>query len=276
MFDPVFFRQTLKTAFPIAVSLVLVLIYFKLDTILLSLMKPARDVGIYSAAYKILEAVIFLPAIYIGLVMPILSRHAFGDKMEFIKTFRKTFDIISIFAFWFSGYLFLMSDFVVRIIGGSGFGQASPVLKILALAIFLIFFGNLGGNAIIALNLQKKAMRVYFAGAVINLGGNLLLIPKYSYFAAAWMTAITEFLITLLLFRLIKRETGALADTMVLGKSFLATVLTAIPTLLFRASPVLASFVWLLYFPVLFAFGGFTKADIQDIISLKKIPGLPR
>ncbi|MBI2064019.1 MAG: oligosaccharide flippase family protein [Candidatus Yanofskybacteria bacterium] len=86
--DLAYFRHALKTALPIAISLVLVLIYFKLDTVMLSIMKPAHDVGIYSVAYKVLEAVIFLPAIYIGLVMPLLSRFAVKSKPEFIKTFK--------------------------------------------------------------------------------------------------------------------------------------------------------------------------------------------
>lgn len=271
-----YWKETLKTALPIAVSLVLVLIYFKLDTVMLSVMKPAYDVGIYSVAYKILEAVIFLPAIYIGLIMPILSRHAFTERAEFIKTFRKAFDVISIFAVWFSGYLFIMSDWVVRIIGGADFVAAGPVLKILSIAIFLIFFGNLGGNAIIALNLQKKAMWIYFTGAVVNVGGNLLLIPKYTYFAAASTTVATELLITFLMFELIRKNTTATACKVVLGKAALAMIIAAMLMLPLRGSFVWASLAWLAYFPILFAFGGFTKTDIREIISIKKPQFYPR
>lgn len=273
--DFAYFRHALKTTLPIAVSLVLVLIYFKLDTVLLSVMKPARDVGIYSVAYKILEAVIFLPAIYIGLVMPILSKHAFADKAQFTRIFHKAFDVISIFALWFFAYLFLMSDWIIKIIGGSNFVQAGPVLKILSIAIFLIFFGNLGGNAIIALNLQKKAMWIYFAGAVINVGGNLLLIPRYSYFAAAWTTVFTELFITLLMFWLICKNANVTIRKSIFGKAVLAIVIAAILMLPLRGSFIWASLIWLIYFPILFALGGFTKTDIREILSLKKSPELP-
>lgn len=273
--DRGYWLETLKTAFPIAVSLVFVLVYFKLDTVLLSIMKPAYDVGVYSVAYKVLEAVIFLPAIYIGLVMPILSRHAFSNRIEFVKTFRKAFDVISIFALWFSAYLFLMSDWVIKIIGGSGFAESGPVLKILSLAIFLIFFGNLGGNAIIALNLQKKAMWIYFAGAVVNLGSNLVLIPRYTYFATASTTVLTEALITVWMFWLIKKSVGVPPNFKIPAKAVLAMAITVILTVPFRTNFVLASAFWLAYFPILFALGGFTKADIREIVSLKKPPELP-
>ena len=274
MIDFVYFRHALKTALPIAVSLVLVLIYFKLDTVMLSVMKPAQDVGIYSVAYKVLEAVIFLPAIYIGLVMPLLSRFAVKSRAEFIKTFKSAFNVITIFALYFSAYIFLMSDWIVKAIGGADFLPASPVLKILSFAIFLIFFGNLGGNAIIALNLQKKAMWIYLTGAVINVGLNFLLIPKYSYFAAASTTVITEIFITITMFWLIRRSVKIAINKTLLAKTILAMAIIVALMFPLTSSFVKASVVSFLSFPLLLALGVFTKSDLHKIISLKKSPGL--
>ena len=275
MVDFTYFRHVIKTAMPIAVSLVLVLIYFKLDTVMLSVMKPAKDVGIYSVAYKVLEAVIFLPAIYIGLVMPLLSRFAIKSKLEFIKTFRSAFNVITIFALYFSVYVFLMSDWIVKAIGGGAFLEASPVLKILSFAILLIFFGNLGGNAIIALNLQKKAMWIYLTGAVINVGLNFLLIPKYSYFAAASTTVITEIFITLTMLWLIRQNTKIVINKIAFAKTVLAIIIVAALMLPLIGSFTKASIVSLLYFPLLLALGVFTKSDLRQIISLKKYPEFP-
>ncbi|OGN03917.1 MAG: hypothetical protein A2831_02415 [Candidatus Yanofskybacteria bacterium RIFCSPHIGHO2_01_FULL_44_17] len=274
--DFVYFRSAIKTALPIAVSLVLVLIYFKLDTVMLSVMKPAQDVGIYSAAYKVLEAVIFLPAIYIGLVMPLLSRFAIKSKLEFIKTFRSAFNVITIFALYFSTYIFLMSDWIVRAIGGGAFMQASPVLKILSFAIFLIFFGNLGGNAIIALNLQKKAMWIYLGGAVINVGLNIILIPRYSYFAAASTTVLAEIFITASMFWLIRQNTKIVINKFAFVKTILASSIVGLLMYPLIGSFVKASVVSLAYFPLLLALGVFTRADLRETISLKKPPELSR
>lgn len=267
-----YWQETLRTALPIAASLIFVFIYFKLDTVLLSLMKPAYDVGVYSVAYKVLEAIVFLPAIYIGLVMPLLSKQAVSNRPEFVKTFRKAFNVLSIFALPFSTYLFLLSGKIVRIIGGSGFVQSGPVLKILALAILLIFFGNLGGNALVALNLQKKAMWIYLIGAIFNVGANLILIPRYTYFATSWTTVLTELLITLLMFWLIKKETRIGADFEVLFKSIVAAGLMAMLMYPFLNKFILASVVSLAYYPILFVFKGFTRDDIREIILLKRAP----
>ena len=264
-----YWREILKIALPIAASLVFVLIYFKLDTVLLSLMKPAYDVGVYSVAYKILEAVIFLPAIYIGLIMPLLSKHAFADREEFKKTFQSAFNTLSIFALPFAAYIFVLSDPIIRIIGGSGFGQSGPVLKILSFAILMIFFGNMGGNAIVALNLQKKGMWIYLAGAIFNVAANLIFIPRYSYFAAAWTTVATEVLITFWMFWLINKETGILPEKTIIAKAAVATVV-----MLIVMRPFLGNFIWatlaaVSYLPTLFLLRGFTKEDLREIISLK-------
>ncbi len=273
--DLVYWKRVLKIAFPIAVSLIFVLIYFKLDTVLLSLMKPAYDVGVYSIAYKILEAVIFLPAVYIGLVMPLLSKHAFGNRAEFIKTFRRAFNVLSIFALPLAAYIFFLSDGIIKIIGGSGFSASGPVLKILSVAILMIFFGNLGGNAIVALNLQKKGMWIYLAGAVFNVAANLVLIPRYSYFAAAWTTVATEVLITLWMFWLIKKEAGASADKEIFLKAVLATAVMVLLMSPFLNRFILATAIAISYFPVLFLLRGFTISDLREIISIKKSPELP-
>lgn len=269
-FDWNYWKKILPATLPIAVSLVFVLIYFKLDTVILSILRPAHDVGVYSLAYKILEALIFLPAVYIGLIMPILSKSAYSDIGEFRKVFQKAFNTLSIFSLPLLVYLLIMSDKITRFIGGASFVQAGDVLKILAIAIAFIFFSNLSGNALIALDLQKKAMWIYFLGAVVNLTGNIILIPKYSYFAAAWMTVVTEVIITLLTFLLIGRKIKSGANLGIFSRACLAALIMAIAIYPLKNNFAAASAASLVYFLALYLFKGFTKEDIKEIISPKK------
>src|SRR3989344_984904 len=90
-----FWKKILRNSIPVAVSLVFTVIYFRIDTIMLSLIKTPNEVGIYSIAAKVLEVVIFLPALYMGLVMPVLSKEAVGELTNFRRIFKKTFDIFS-------------------------------------------------------------------------------------------------------------------------------------------------------------------------------------
>jgi len=268
-FDLKYWRKIFVTALPIAISLVFVLLYFKMDTVLLSLMKPAYDVGVYSAAYKVLEAIIFLPALYIGLVMPVLSRHAFGNREEFLKAYRRSFDVLAIFAIPIMCYLYLRAADIINLIGGRDFGQSVGVLKVLSVAIMLIFFGNLAGNALVALNLQKKGVWVYMVGAVFNVGANLVLIPRYSFMATAWTTVLTELLITFLLFWLIKKQTQATVRFSIAVKSILAAAITCLALSFGHFHFIVFSLLSLVYFPILYLFGGFTIDDFKTMLMLR-------
>jgi len=200
-----YWKRTLKNALPIALSLVFTLLYFKIDTIMLSIMRPPADVGVYSVAYKVLEVIIFFPAMYVGLIMPLLSRHS-KEPDEFKAVFQKTFRILALGAVLSILGLLIFSNPIISLIGGNEFVDSAMVLRILSLAAGLIFLGNLGGNAIIALNIQKQGMWIYAVGAVFNIAANLVFIPKYGYLAAAWTTVATELLVTVWMFWLIRRK----------------------------------------------------------------------
>ncbi len=264
-----YWKRILKTAFPIATSLIFVLLYFKLDTFILSLMKSAHDVGVYSVGYKVLEAIIFLPATYIGLVMPLLSRYAFRDKRLFKAVFERAFKILAIFAMPAGIYLYILAPYVVRIIGGVEFGQSAEVLSILSLAIVAIFFGNLGGNAVIALDLQRKSLWIYFCGAILNIIANLILIPRFSYIATSWTTVMTELFVTFSLFFLVRQSVefgkyiGTILKLLLAGFIMFALVSYASQSL------ILACLTTLIYFPLLYVLRIFTKDDLKDILNFK-------
>lgn len=208
--DFIYWKELIKVTLPIAVSIVLTLIYFKIDSIFLSIPainryspSPISDVGIYGIAYKILEGLIFFPAMFVGLIMPLLSNSAFVNPEKFKQIFQKALDILMIFIVPLIIGILMLSVPIVILVGGNDFKASAPALNILAIAIGLIFLGNLFGNSIIALNKQKSAAWIYFIGMIFNIVANLIIIPKYRYVGAAWTTTATEFLVTAMMIVLI-------------------------------------------------------------------------
>ncbi|OGZ58094.1 MAG: hypothetical protein A3B96_02460 [Candidatus Spechtbacteria bacterium RIFCSPHIGHO2_02_FULL_43_15b] len=199
--------QILKVAWPIALSIALTLIYFKIDTIFLSVMKPPEHVGIYGAAYRVLESLIFFPAMFAGIMMPILSKEVTKSLKDFNNVLAKSLKAVSVFAFPTAVGGILLSYSIVSLIGGKEFLAAGLTMQILFIAIGLIFFGNILGRAVIALDLQKKATAAYLFGVVLNVALNIIFIPKYSYLGAAWTTVVTELMIVAFLFLLVKLKT---------------------------------------------------------------------
>ncbi|PIR73289.1 MAG: hypothetical protein COU40_03485 [Candidatus Moranbacteria bacterium CG10_big_fil_rev_8_21_14_0_10_35_21] len=198
-------KSFLKESLPMGISSIIIFIYFKMDTILLSIMKGSAEVGIYNAAYKVLENITFFPAMVVGLVFPIMSKNIFINKAEFKNISNKTFKFFIVMVVpLIVGVLFL-SEEIINIIGGGEFAQSAPVLRILVFALGLIFFGHFFNNILIAGNLQKKLVKILAVVAIINVVGNLIFIPRFSYFGSAYISVITEmvvvFLTALMVFR---------------------------------------------------------------------------
>lgn len=268
-FDFVFWKKILKEAWPIAASIILTLMYFKLDTIILSIMKPAGHVGIYGVAYKVLESIIFFPAMLVGLIMPLLSQYAVSDKLKFKFIFQKTFDILLLIAIpIIAGIVFLASP-IVFLIGGPEFKESAVVLQILAFAIGVIFLGSLFGNSIIALGRQGAAAWIYGAGAVGDIALNIIFIPKHSYIGAAMTTIFTEILVTILMAILIYKTVNFFPKMTVVFKAFLGAIVMYLILRLFAGFNLffMVGLGMIVYFTVIYALGAVKRGDIAMLMN---------
>lgn len=205
-FDFRYWRNFLKISYPLGISAFIGFIYFKLDTILLSILKTSADVGIYSAAYKVIENIIFFPAMLIGLIFPILSQSIFSDKARFKDISDKTFKVFWICIIPLIIAVQFLSDDIIALIGGAGFGESAVVLRILVFSLAAIFFSNFSNSILIAGNKQKKLLFATLLAAVFNISLNLFFIPIYSYMGAAVISVMTEILVVALTWRIVLRD----------------------------------------------------------------------
>lgn len=197
-FDIAFWKKFLRNSFPMGVTAIITFAYFKMDTILLSLLQSNAHVGIYNVAYKIMENLIFFPAMLAGLILPLLSRFIFTQRERFVEIADKTFKVFCIIIVpTITGTWFLAPD-IIAIVSGSGFQESVSVLRILIFALGWIFFGSYFNMLLVVGNAQKKLMQTLLFAAVFNIGLNLFLIPRYSYIGAASTALMTEALVVLL------------------------------------------------------------------------------
>lgn len=205
-FDFAYWKNFLKESYPLGIAAIIGFLYFKIDTILLSVMKNISDVGTYNAAYKVVENITFFPAMIVGLVFPIMSKNIFSDKIQFQNISNKTFKV-----FWIIvvplliGTLFL-ADGIIYLIGGAGFLESANVLRILVFALVFIFFGNFFNAVLIAGNKQKKLTLILLVVAIFNIICNLIFIPKFSYLASATISVLTEMIVVAGTFYFVFRE----------------------------------------------------------------------
>jgi O-antigen/teichoic acid export membrane protein len=197
-----YWKKFLKESYPMGIAALIAFAYFKMDTILLSVMKTSADVGIYNAAYKVLENITFFPAMITGLVLPMMSKNIFTNRKEFGQISNKTFKVFVLLVVPLVIGVTFLSDGIIKLIGGAGFSESSGVLRILVFALALIFFGQFFNSILVVANLQKKLMLILGIAAIVNISLNLVFIPKFSYLAAAYTSVITELVVVSLAFYL--------------------------------------------------------------------------
>lgn len=272
-FDFGYWKKFLKESLPIGIGSIIVFAYFKMDTILLSILKTSEDVGIYNAAYKVLENISFFPAMIAGLVLPILSNTIFSDKKKFADVSNKTFKVFVILVVpLVVGTLFL-SKGVIQLIGGGQFTESAAILKILVFALSAIFFGNFFNNILIAGNLQKKLMGIWLFAAVGNIGLNLVFIPRFSYAGAAYISTATEIFVAVSAGYFAWKKLGYFPRPGKTTGIFLSGALMAV--FLFFAQGLNffpAAFVSsAIYFTALWIFNAVKTSEISSLVSKKGV-----
>lgn len=205
-FDWKIWKKLLKYAWPVAISNFLILIYFNIDALMLSWMKPMEEVGLYHVSYKILETFFQFMVLFIGLFVPIFTKSLL-QKIHFKKHLQTAFNGVLFFGIplLFAGVL--LSKDLILFVNGADFVGAIPVMQVLFLATLFLFINHLMHNAMTVLNLQKKALWIYAICAVFNVLANLYAIKNYGAQGAAFTTLLSELLICVLIyFFFIKQE----------------------------------------------------------------------
>jgi len=229
-FDRQIWKIIFSKSWPIAISIAFNLIYLRADVFILSLVRSQSEVGLYGAAYRIMDVTTAVPIIFMGLLLPLLaSAWSEKNREQFGELIRQGFSMFSIVAIplLFGGIL--LATPIMRLVAGSEFTASGPIVQILLIALMGGFLGALFGHAIVAINHQRKTIWIYIVTAVLTLIGYIIFIPKYGIYGAAWMTVFSEALAGMLLWLYVRRATKTRVAWSPLLKALLASlIMTAV------------------------------------------------
>lgn len=197
-------RSAVTEALPLWIATVLSLVYFKGDTILLRFFAGDAAVGSYSAAYKIFEATMVLPAIILAATFPALvrsgskaARAAVGGARQHLRAELRLAGALLALGTLVAGAIFALSGFVISLMFGPAFGNAVTSLRVLCLAVPLLFLNFGLTHFLIARDLERRNMVFALAMVACNIPLNVALIPRLGGPGAAWATFATEVALTL-------------------------------------------------------------------------------
>jgi len=200
-FDSKYSKMIFLGSIPLGLTLLFNLVYFRIDILLLSIVKPNIDVGIYSIAYKFFDFFIAIPlflsnALYPKMLSTLKEKKDFGSLIKNYLIVYLGFSIVVVIPVWFLSPLFSIIS--------PAFSKASIPFRILILSIPVFFLTSFLQWILVSLNKQKFLMWIYGVSVIINIVLNLALIPKYSYLASAVITGVCELFILIALIAKLK------------------------------------------------------------------------
>lgn len=191
-FDMTIARQFLKDSWPLIFSGLVVMIYMRIDQIMIKEMLGEREVGFYSAAVRISELWYFIPAIITTSLFPsIINAKKISEKLYYTRL-QRLYTLMVWLAIAIALPMTFLSDWLVILLYGEAYREAGLVLMIHIWAGVFVFLGVASGSWLISENLQRISLYRTFSGAGINVILNLVLIPIYGLIGAAIATVIAQ------------------------------------------------------------------------------------
>lgn len=200
LIDRTISRALFYKMWPTAMSVMFNACYLQADRVILPLYASQAIVGLYGAAYRVLDIIIQIAALIMGMVMPVITAMwAQGRRQEFTARYQFGFDLMAMILIPIIVGTFILAKPIMYFVAGAEFSAASTMLKWLSISIFGVCFGMIFGHIALAINRQREALWIYASDAVLSLIGYFYFIPLYGWWGAAIVTIFSEIYAGLLL-----------------------------------------------------------------------------
>jgi O-antigen/teichoic acid export membrane protein len=185
-------------------------IYDRIDVVLLAVLAGNFAAGIYAVPYRALGALQILPFGLKTSVLPSISGDAKGGQGD-KQLCSRLLSVMYLLALFPVLALTLLASPLILLLFGKDYSPSVPVLRVLIWAVIPMFL-NYGLNTfLLARSKEQVFVWTGLICTVINIGANVILIPHYSYFAAAAVTILTETVLLGLNLVIIRRVFGFFA-----------------------------------------------------------------
>jgi PST family polysaccharide transporter len=180
----------LKEGWPVIFSGLAIMVYMRLDMVMLKMMQGDFAVGLYAAATRISEVWYFIPMAIVSSVSPAIMRVKDNPQL-FYGRLRNLFSMMTLSACVIGSFVALASHTIIHVLYSNSYNGAAPVLAVHIWASVFVFLGVAQGPWNLSKNLLKLSLYWTILGGIINVVMNLYLIPRYSAMGAAIATVVS-------------------------------------------------------------------------------------
>jgi PST family polysaccharide transporter len=194
-------KELLNESWPLLLSGIAILIYMRIDQVMLGQMSGDKSVGFYSAALKLSEVWYTIPIAIMNSATPIITKSYVNNIDQYNSRLQKLFNLMTLIGLSLAIPTTFLSPLIIKIIYGNEYIASASILSIHIWTSILVGWGVLKDMILVTQHLTKIILIASVIGAVSNILINFILIPKYLGNGAAIATLCSQILsVSLVLF----------------------------------------------------------------------------
>lgn len=175
----------LRDGWPLALSAMVGMIYLRVDQVMIGEILGTKEVGIYSVAVRLAELLTLLSMVIYASTLPsIIEARRISDEL-FYERLQKLYNLMVFVGYAVAIPTTLFSGFIIRTLFGPEYERAAPMLTILTWSSVMMNLGIARSGFLTAMNWTRLHLASAVLAALLNIGLNLLLIPRYGGTGAA-------------------------------------------------------------------------------------------
>jgi O-antigen/teichoic acid export membrane protein len=198
-------KPIVSSAWPFAITGALGVLLTNTDILIISWMRTASDVGIYSAAIRIVQVFYIVPAVLQLSTLPLFARLARHDNQKFREGLEKTVGLIFLISIPMALGGAILGTQIMRLVFGAAYALGGLAFRILMLTLIVDFPATIVSAAVFAYNHQKSLIITSLIGGVGNVVFDLLLIPRWGIVGSAFATLAAQILSNWYLWHMMKK-----------------------------------------------------------------------
>jgi len=219
-FDFSYWKKVFLTALPYGVALILSTVYLRLNVLIMTFMLPHSqllangkqlcnealcsdtEIGLFGVAMRMLDMLVIIPVYFMNSVLPVMTRFIEERSEKIRMLMQYSFDFLVASSLPVLIGSFILAKPIVQFVSDAQFVSghtyrfgADVAIRILMFAMFFSFLNSLFGFTLVALNKQVHLLLANAIALILNLAGNILLIPRLGFRGAAFISVLSELVI---------------------------------------------------------------------------------
>ncbi|MBE6487661.1 MAG: flippase [Methanosphaera stadtmanae] len=223
-FNTKLWKYLIINAYPLAITSIFALISFKMNTIILNMLVSPASVGEYTAAFNLMQALIFIPTVYSTAILPIFAKFYVNSKEMLDYSYKKSLKYLTILSMPIVIGTTVLSDKIILFIYGAAYSNAIEVLALIIWALPAIFLSYVLGTSIASINKQHETLKATFIIMILSLVGNLIFIHFFGAMGAALVTVMNEVSMVIFYIYIMHKAGYSVPIKSILIKPFIASL----------------------------------------------------